>query len=372
MEDDYSGMYSSGIYGDGYDLGTPSWTEDQLNNPGAGYEWSNFWNSLTGSLGSLGSGLLGGSGGSGTTSGGIDYGQLLAALGGGLLGSYNGSQQAGETTTKTVPWDLQQPYLLDMFGKAREAANAGMTPNTYQQQALADLNASRSNALRSQSSNVLGSTMGLNPANMYGQNQMNPYADKNTTVGNNPYAGANPYLENAINRSLGDVQTRINSQFSGNNYGTTAHQETLQRGLGDQASNMRMQDYGIQQGLAESDINRRMAAQQSDYNRGASLYDSMFNRNNNMYQYGMNTMNNAAINAPNYLNASLQPSRDMWQMGSQLQQMPWQNVQNYGQAISGNYGQSQSNPYFTNPWASAAGGAMTGASLYNSVFGGNK
>ena len=45
-----------------------------------------------------------------------------------------------------------------------------------------------------------------------------------------------------VNKAMGNVQSRINSQFSGNNYGSTAHQETLQTGLGDIANQM----YGSQ------------------------------------------------------------------------------------------------------------------------------
>ena len=54
--------------------------------------------------------------------------------------------------------------------------------------------------------------------------------------------GSNPYLDGMVNKAMGNVQSRINSQFSGNNYGSTAHQETLQTGLGDIANQM----YGSQ------------------------------------------------------------------------------------------------------------------------------
>lgn len=63
----------------------------------------------------------------------------------------------------------------------------------------------------------------------------------------------NPYLDAAVDSSLNQVQGRVNSQFGGNNYGSTAHQETLARTLGEQANNM----YA---GAYDADQNRRLAA----------------------------------------------------------------------------------------------------------------
>lgn len=63
----------------------------------------------------------------------------------------------------------------------------------------------------------------------------------------------NPYLEGVINKSLGDVQGRVMSQFGGSNYGTTANQQLLARELGNVENQMRMGDY-------ESQMSRGMQA----------------------------------------------------------------------------------------------------------------
>jgi hypothetical protein len=106
----------------------------------------------------------------------------------------------------------------------------------------------------------------------------NEFMGQTTNVGANPYAGPNPYFEDVLKRSLDDVSGRINSQFSGNAWGTSGHQEQLSRALADSGTAARMQDYGMQQQLAEADINRRAQYGFGDLSRNASLSDADVNR----------------------------------------------------------------------------------------------
>lgn len=54
---------------------------------------------------------------------------------------------------------------------------------------------------------------------------------------------SNPYLAGTVNQAMNDAQTRVNSQFAGNGYGSTAHQEILGRTLGETAGNLYNQNY---------------------------------------------------------------------------------------------------------------------------------
>lgn len=110
--------------------------------------------------------------------------------------------------------------------------------------------------------------------NSYLSGGPNPYLNQTTQVGSNPYAGQNPYFEDVLKRSMNDVSGRINSQFNGNAWGGSGHQETLSRALADAGTAARMQDYGMQQQLSEADINRRSLYGAGDLNRNAALYSS--------------------------------------------------------------------------------------------------
>jgi hypothetical protein len=110
--------------------------------------------------------------------------------------------------------------------------------------------------------------------NSYLSGGPNPYLNQTTQVGSNPYAGQNPYFEDVLKRSMNDVSGRINSQFNGNAWGGSGHQETLSRALADAGTAARMQDYGMQQQLSEADINRRSLYGAGDLNRNAALYST--------------------------------------------------------------------------------------------------
>ena len=99
----------------------------------------------------------------------------------------------------------------------------------------------------------------------------------------NPYAGANPYLEQNIQNTMGDMTKAYNQNvaptmaanaYQSGSFGNSGQQEMentsrdmLQRNLGRVSSDMRMQDYGMQQGLAESGLNRDQAGFNAERNR---------------------------------------------------------------------------------------------------------
>lgn len=181
---------------------------------------------------------------------GIDPLRSMANKGGGGGGGTS-------VTTQEIPVELK-PLANQYTTSAIGLANTPYQP--YYGQRYADLNGIQNQAISNIYQRAMGGDKTVQAGANYLQNTLN--GQNKPAVGTNAYSGANPYLENAINRSMDDVQTRVNSQFSGSNYGTSANQEVLGRELGNVASNMRMQDYTTQQGLAENALNRNLQAWQ--------------------------------------------------------------------------------------------------------------
>lgn len=230
------------------------------------------------------------------------------------MGSDSGGDVQTSTTTTGLP-DYLRPYAETALQRGVDLSNAPyqayegdrLAPLTGQHDAglsMIENRASTGSPLNTQNQSFLGGMMqgqygpqmGSNPymgqtagqiGNSYlGMNTQqsfnpyigamsggafNPYIGAQTEVGKNQYAGANPYLEQNIQRSLGDVQGRVNAQFGNSAFGGSANQELLGRELGNTSSAMRMQDYGMQQQLAEADIARRAQYGNADITRNAGL-----------------------------------------------------------------------------------------------------
>lgn len=151
---------------------------------------------------------------------------LLSAGLGGLLGAAS-SPGNGTTTSTKDPWAAQQPYLLDLFAKAKAAAGA---------------------------SNPLQNKANANYSSMLSGPTTNPYLGLN-----------NPYLNGVINTAQQDVVRGMQNSFDtaqrqSGSFGNSGLNESfareLPRQLGNLSNQMRYQDYANQQNLAENAVNR--------------------------------------------------------------------------------------------------------------------
>ena len=259
---------------------TPQYNTNVTTNPDPTGNW---WDSIASNAGTLANTAL-----SGLTSGGG-----LVTLAGGLLGGVNGSKQTGTQTSTQAPWTPQQPYLTDMFAKAKAASDSGaMSP--YEQTALTGMQGVASGPKT------------------------------------NPYAGVdNPYLTQTINNASQDAMRNLmpmydQAQHASGSFGNSGVAETFGRTaadtLGKIATSARMQDYGTQQQLGENAVNRSVSALGPLYSAGQS-----------------STAN------------------------------PWTNINKYGQAITGSYGNSTSSPIYTNQAANMLGGGLLGSQIYKNL-----
>lgn len=181
----------------------------------------------------------------------------------------------------TEPPEFLKSYYAALAERGMNLGNLGFTP--YTQDRVAPWNQQQDAAAEMIQQRALMGSPAMGQAGdwysqmMGGQIGVGDVADPGTlTPGSNPYMGQdNPYLNQAINSAMGDVSSRINSQFNNTAFGGTAHQQTLQRGLGDVANQMRMQDYTQQQGLQENALNRGM--QSGQFNISNQMNTNQFN-----------------------------------------------------------------------------------------------
>ena len=288
-----SPTYSDPSYGTSYPSAGDTWSNTQNSN----YTWSptgdasvtgptggNWWDSIARNAGTLAN----------TALSGLTSGSGLATLAGGLLGGINGSKQTGTQTSTQAPWSPQQPYLTDMFAKAKAASDSGAA-SPYETSALQG---------------------------------MQGFANGPKT---NPYAGVdNPYLTQTINNASQDAMRNLmpmydQAQRASGSFGNSGVAEIFGRTaadtLGKIATNARMQDYGTQQQLGENAVNRTVS----------SLGP--------LFSAGQNSASN-----------------------------PWTNINKYGQAITGSYGGTSSQPIYTNPVSNMLGGGLLGSQVYRNLM----
>lgn len=142
-----------------------------------------------------------------------------------LWGGGGSGGGGSSTTVQEIPAELKP--LATRY--TQDAIKLSDTPyQAYTQQRYADLNGLQNQAIMNTANRAMAGSATMNNA----ESNLNQMIQ----------GGSNPYLDGMVNKAMGNVQSRINSQFSGNNYGSTAHQETLQTGLGDIANQM----YGSQ------------------------------------------------------------------------------------------------------------------------------
>lgn len=224
------------------------------------------------------------------------------------MGKKGGGQQQAQTTSNT-PWAGVQPYMTDAFSRAQTLANQ-TAPNAMQSTSY-----NMTNNLATQGNPMNDAALGLNT---------------DTIAGKYLSPDSNPYLQQTVNKALNDVQTRVNSQFSGNNYGSSANQEMLTRNLADTASNMYAQNY---------------ANERNNQQQALSLTPS--------------------LNANRYLDAN-----QLSQAGAANAEAPWSSLKNYASilglgASSGNSTTTGSTSNSSSPLSTIAGLASIGGALFS-------
>lgn len=232
-----------------------------------------------------------------------------AILGSAAIGALAGGKGKGttQTTQTSEPWSKAQPYMTDVMKLGQNLYNQNyVSPYTTQAQNLTANRALQGSPLMRNASSQLGSTIS--------GNYLDPYK--------------NPYFSGALSQAMGDVKSQINSQFTGDNFGSSAHQEWLGKGLTNAAMPML-----------------------------ANFYNS--ERGNQMNAMGM---------APAFAQQDYSDLDRLGGVGAQQESSPWDNLFRYQQAVSGfgNTGGTTTSqqPYYQNQMANALGTGLNAAMLF--------
>ena len=261
-----------------------------------------------------------------------------------------GSTQQSTSTTSSPEW--VQPYQMGYLDQAQQVAS---TPyQAYGGNTVADMNGLQSQAIQGIAQRATSGSADMNAGSQTLQNTLN-----------GGYLNANPYLDSQINAAQGDVvriyqnaiiprldQQRAQSGSFGNSGIQSAENEqarNLAQQLGNISTTMRGNNYATERQNQQAAMSLAPAYANQDY-----------------------TDLNALQTAGNTLQQQNQN-----QITGNYQQ--WQNAQNYpksqldvmGNALSHSLGQQTTT---TQPGVSTAagvaGGALTGAQIYNLLFGG--
>lgn len=236
---------------------------------------------------------------------------------------YGGGGGGGQstTTTPTIPDELKP--LANLY--VQQASQIAQSPfQAYGGQRYADLNDTQNLGIGMAQNRALYGDQTINAGAGYlretmgaGNSLDNPYG--NVSAGANAYAGANPHIDQAVQRAQSSVVDSFNNMakpqletamVGSGAFGNSGLQQQMQlqqkaagQQMSDIASQMYMQDYQTQQGLAENALNRGMQAQQFNSQMGQDWFNSRQNAGLNAAQLGLNYGNQAYQDAGQLLNA---------------------------------------------------------------------
>lgn len=244
-----------------------------------------------------------------------------------------------ETITNTnvaAPWGGQSPYLGYGFEQAQQNYIHN-TPSYFPDQGFVPFNQNQLDA----------------QAGIQGIAQNNTFGNAATAEGlktlQGGYLNSNPYLDNMTNRVSRDVSNSVNSAFAGaGRFGSNAHADTLSQSVADAVAPIYNQNY-------QNERTNMMRASAIAPQTNALQYD------------GFNQINNIGNQQEAKAGQELQDNINRWNFG---QEQPDIQLQNYMNAINGNYGSTSTSTqtaplYGGNPVQGALGGGLAGYSLGN-------
>ena len=200
------------------------------------------------------------------------------------MGGGGGSTQ--KQTSTSEPWSGVQPYLKDLLAKGQSVTNNPF--NFYNGDTVAPFSPEQEMGFNMTTQRALAGSPTLNAANQNLTSTLN---------GDYMSPGANPWLKGTVDQAMNDVQGRVNSQFNNSNFGSSAHQETLTRGLGQVANDIYGGNYQAERGRQVGSLGMAPGLASADYLDMQALQDVGQQRQNLANQYlgqAGNTFNQAA------------------------------------------------------------------------------
>ena len=269
-----------------------------------------------------------------------------------------GSQPAGNTTTTQTPPSYMYPYIGTGLSQAASLLGSG-GPQYYPGPLVAGFSTPQQAAMSGIDSLAQKGTQagnaGMNfDADLLGGNFSGPQAN---LAAMGAGGASNPYLNQMFQQAAGQVQNQLQSEYgqTGRNVSASAPM------MGQTLDNLATQIYG---GAYAQDQANALAANQTLGNEqmgGLANAPAL-----NAMQFGnlgqeMNVGGMVQNQAQNLINANMGKY-------NYYQQLPYQQLQQYEQFLSGlQPGSQQSNPYFSNPTANALNTALGLQQLYKGM-----
>lgn len=269
-----------------------------------------------------------------------------------------GSQPSGNTTTTQTPPAYMYPYIGTSLGQAASLLGSG-GPQYYPGQQVAGFSAPQQAAMSGIDALARKGTgagnAGMNfDASLLNGNFSGPQAN---LAAMGAGGATNPYLNQMFQQAAGQVQNQLQSEYgqTGRNVSASAPM------MGQTLDKLATQIYG---GAYAQDQANALAANQTLGNEqmgglaNAPALNAM--QSGNLGQE-MNVGGLVQNQAQNLINANMGKYR-------YYQQLPYQQLQQYEQFLSGvQPGSQQNNPYFNNPTANALNTALGLQRLYNGM-----
>jgi len=164
-------------------------------------------------------------------------------------------QPSKTTTTQEIPtW--AQPYSKEILARGKSLSDEMYVP--YTQRRIAQFSPENEQAM----SGVMNRATTGNSAMNLGQSNV-----ESMLRGDYLKADSNPYFSGVVDNAMNQVQGRLNTQFNNPGaFGSTAHQETMARGLGDVANQMYSNNYQNERQNMMNALGMAPQFAQEDYN----------------------------------------------------------------------------------------------------------
>lgn len=267
-----------------------------------------------------------------------------------------GSKPAGNTTTttKSDPWDKQQPFLESGFdniattfgltkgtdGKYSGTIDPNALPSYYPGSTIAGNSPETNLALQARTGRALYGS----PLTTAAQNQL-------TSTLNGDYLNSNPYIDATYNQAADNVVNKYNeitnpgidSAFAkGNRFGSNAYASSR-----NQSDRTAAQELG---NLATNIYGQNYANERQNQIQGQLYAPDLANQD----YYDINQLSTVGDYNTNLAQAQIDADREKYNYNASK---PLTALQTYQQMIQGDYGgtSTQSNPYYRNSSGSTLG-----------------
>lgn len=246
-----------------------------------------------------------------------------------------GGSSGGSTTTvqKADPWAGAQPYISDYLKTGKQVSNRPF--EFYNGDTIAGFSPEQELGFNLSTQRALSGSPTLNAANQNITDTLN---------GNYLSPDSNPFFKGTVDQAMGDVQSRVNSQFNNSNFGGSAHQEVMSRSLGNVANDMYSNNY-------QNERSRQLqASTQAPMLAGADYMDSAQLQGVGAQRQGL---------AQSYMN-------DAKSTFDQAANFPYTQLNRYGdvvragQGVGGTTTSTGTQEQASSPLAGAAGGGLAG------------